>query len=78
VFGYSKERRMERGLIDWYETLVAELLPDLDGNTAEASARIGGLPMEIRAYGPVKEAAVENVKARIADVKHSSNCRMMR
>jgi indolepyruvate ferredoxin oxidoreductase len=69
VFGYSKERRMERGLIDWYETLVAELLPDLDGNTAEASARIASLPMEIRGYGPVKEAAVENVKARIAAVK---------
>jgi indolepyruvate ferredoxin oxidoreductase len=69
VFGYSKERRMERGLIDWYETLVAELLPDLDDNTAEASARIASLPMEIRGYGPVKEAAVENVKARIADVR---------
>jgi indolepyruvate ferredoxin oxidoreductase len=69
VFGYSKERRMERGLIDWYEALVAELLPDLDGNTAEASARIASLPMEIRGYGPVKEAAVENVKARIASVK---------
>jgi hypothetical protein len=52
------------GMRHWWRRL-----PDLDYSTAEASARIASLPMEIRGYGPVKKAAVENVKARIADLK---------
>ena len=65
-FGYTRERRMERSLIAWYENLLAELLPLLDAGTVEPLAGIASLPMEIRGFGPVKAAAVERVKAKVA------------
>lgn len=70
IFGYTRERRMERGLIDWYEALVSELLPRLAAETIDASAKIAGLPMEIRGYGPVKETAAKDVKAEIARLRN--------
>jgi indolepyruvate ferredoxin oxidoreductase len=69
VFGYSRERRMERGLIDWYQKLIAELLPRLCADNAEQFARIASLPMQIRGYGPVKHAAVEQVKIQVDNLK---------
>jgi indolepyruvate ferredoxin oxidoreductase len=65
VFGYSAERRMERDLIPWYEGLVAELLPRLQAATLDRLVEIAALPMDIRGYGPVKQAAVETVKAKV-------------
>ena len=65
-FGYTAERRMERGLIDWYEQVVAELLARLGQQSPEALAAIAAAPMDIRGYGPVKDAAVAAVKARIS------------
>ena len=35
VFGYSHERQMERGLIDWYEKLVADLTPWISPDTIQ-------------------------------------------
>jgi indolepyruvate ferredoxin oxidoreductase len=69
VFGYSRERRMERGLIDWYQKLVAELVPRLCADNAEQFTRIASLPMQIRGYGPVKHAAVEQVKIEVDNLK---------
>ena len=68
VFGYSKERQMERGLIDWYENLLAELLPSLRAETVESLAKIALLPMDIRGYGHVKDIAVKNVRAKVTGV----------
>jgi indolepyruvate ferredoxin oxidoreductase len=65
IFGYAAERRMERDLIPWYEQLVTELLPLLQAATIDRWVEIAALPMEIRGYGPVKQAAVETVKAKI-------------
>jgi indolepyruvate ferredoxin oxidoreductase len=64
-FGYSRDRRTERELIGWYENLVAELLPRLDADNIAQFAEIAALPMQIRGYGPVKEAAAEKVKEEI-------------
>jgi len=62
-FGYTAERKMERALIGWYEGLVEELLARLTTRGPDALATIAALPMDIRGYGPVKDAAVERVKA---------------
>src|SRR5258707_4538342 len=64
-FGYTSERRMERNLIAWYEALLTELLPLLHAGTAGSLAEIASLPIEIRGYGAVKQAAVERVKAKV-------------
>jgi indolepyruvate ferredoxin oxidoreductase len=69
LFGYASERRMERTLIAWYESLVAEMLAVLDTATIGRWVEIAALPMEIRGYGPVKAAAAEKVKAKIARLR---------
>jgi indolepyruvate ferredoxin oxidoreductase len=69
IFGYARERRMERKLIAWYESLLTELLPLLHAGTVAPLAEIAALPMEIRGYGPVKEAAVENVTAKVLSLR---------
>ena len=66
VFGYTAERRMERDLIREFEALIDTLLPKLnDDNVADATVLVG-LYMDIRGYGPVKEQAVEEVRAKLA------------
>jgi indolepyruvate ferredoxin oxidoreductase len=69
IFGYSAERRMERDLIPWYEGLVTELLPRLEAATLDRLVEIAVLPMDIRGYGPVKQAAVEAVKAKLTRLR---------
>jgi indolepyruvate ferredoxin oxidoreductase len=62
-FGYTAERRMERELIKKFEQLLDEALPGLTAaNRGEITARAGEF-LEIRGFGPVKEAAVENMRA---------------
>ncbi len=69
-FGHTSERRMERNLIGWYETLLTDLRPLLHAETAATMVEIAALPMEIRGYGPVKDAAVETVKTKIATLRN--------
>ncbi|EBV3600016.1 pyruvate ferredoxin oxidoreductase, partial [Salmonella enterica subsp. enterica serovar Virchow] len=64
-FGYSAERRMERDLIGWYEGLIDQMLAHLPDQGPQALLDIARAPMDIRGYGPVKDAAVEKVKARV-------------
>jgi indolepyruvate ferredoxin oxidoreductase len=54
---------MERELIRTFEQLLDEALPGLTAvNRDEITARAGEF-LEIRGFGPVKEAAVENMRA---------------
>ncbi len=61
-FSYGADRKLEVGLIDWYEAVMAEA-PALPHDEALA---VLSAPMEIRGYGPVKEAAAEKVQAEVA------------
>jgi indolepyruvate ferredoxin oxidoreductase len=54
IFGYSKERRMERALIRQYERDMNEVLPLLDDGTRDAVVALAALPLDIRGFGPVK------------------------
>ncbi|CAH1666037.1 Indolepyruvate ferredoxin oxidoreductase, alpha and beta subunits [Chelatococcus asaccharovorans] len=67
VFGYSAERRMERELIGWYEALIETLLAKLDTGQINNLVAIARAPMDIRGYGPVKEAAARKVRADVED-----------
>lgn len=66
LFGRTAERRMERGLIDWHIALIARCGRELTPATAAAWAEVLGVAQDIRGYGPVKEAAAEAVRARVA------------
>jgi indolepyruvate ferredoxin oxidoreductase len=70
-FGHTAERKMERGLIAWYEELMDQLLPFLGPETRERIADIAAQPMQIRGFGPVKEAAIGKVKAEVVALSAS-------
>ncbi len=55
-FGRTEERRMERALIKQYEADMAAVLPMLDANTRDAIVALAELPLQIRGFGPVKQA----------------------
>ncbi|MBV6638100.1 MAG: indolepyruvate ferredoxin oxidoreductase family protein, partial [Mameliella sp.] len=57
-FGRTAERRMERALIREYRDLLDRLVNGLTSDNRDEAARIAGLVMEIRGFGPVKEEAV--------------------
>ena len=54
-FGYTAERRMERALIRQYEKDMAEVLKD-PGRNPDAARALAELPLQIRGFGPVKQA----------------------
>jgi len=68
IFGYSADRRLERDLIAGYEKDVAHILSVLSPLTLETAIEILSLPYRIRGYGPVKEKAVKDAKARYAQL----------
>mgnify|MGYP006310725611 FL=1 len=55
-FGYTAERKMERALIKQYERDMAEVLPKLDAQARDAIIALAELPLQIRGFGPVKQA----------------------
>jgi len=54
-FGYTAERRMERALIRQYQKDMAEVLKMPDRHP-EAARGLAELPLQIRGFGPVKQA----------------------
>ena len=64
-FGFAPERRMERELIDWYETLLVDCTHTLSRNNAATWKEILEAPMQIRGYGAVKEDAVKQTKETV-------------
>jgi len=68
IFAYSPDRRLERDLIAGYEKDVAHILSVLSPLTLLTAIEILSLPDRIRGYGPVKEKAVQDAKARYAQL----------
>ncbi len=63
-FGHTAERRMERGLIKRYEADIDEVLARFSPETADAAVALAELPLQIRGFGPVKEANAKAADAR--------------
>ena len=59
LFGYTAERRMERRLIDEYESTIRELLTTLTADKLQTAVALASVPAQIRGYGHVKEHSVE-------------------
>ena len=68
IFGHSADRRLERDLIAGYEKDVATVLGLLSPATVDTAVELLSLPDRIRGYGPVKEKAVMDAKARYAQL----------
>ncbi|WP_299200410.1 indolepyruvate ferredoxin oxidoreductase family protein [uncultured Tateyamaria sp.] len=56
IFGRTEERKMERALIKQYEADIKAVLPKLDEGTRDAIVALAALPLDIRGFGPVKQA----------------------
>jgi indolepyruvate ferredoxin oxidoreductase len=65
VFGYTEERRTERALIGWYEEQIEKILASLAPERIGELMAIAKAPMDIRGYGPVKDAAIHKVRAEV-------------
>ena len=63
-FGRTAERKMERALIKQYETDMAEVLNNVRPDTRDAAVALAALPLDIRGFGPVKEANARKAAKR--------------
>jgi indolepyruvate ferredoxin oxidoreductase len=70
IFGYSADRRLERNLIAGYESDVEFLLPRLSPEIVPIAVELLSLPDRIRGYGPVKDKAVHDARARYDELKN--------
>ncbi|MDO8913022.1 MAG: indolepyruvate ferredoxin oxidoreductase family protein, partial [Phenylobacterium sp.] len=64
LFGYSEERKMERGLIAAYEAGIDKLLAGLSAEKMPLAVQIAQVPQQIRGYGHIKEASVTKATAQ--------------
>ncbi len=65
VFGMTAECRMERALIDEFEPRFEEILQNLVAHNLDAAADVLNEYLEIRGFGPVKEAAADQSRKKI-------------
>jgi indolepyruvate ferredoxin oxidoreductase len=66
-FGYSSERRMERAMIEEYETLIASrVIPGLGRENHALAVEIARLPLSVRGFGHVKTAAAREASTQLA------------
>jgi indolepyruvate ferredoxin oxidoreductase len=66
VFGRTEERRHEREAIPAFEAEVEKLLASLTPANLPLAVEIARLPLDVRGYGPVKEAAAKAVATQRA------------
>ena len=64
-FGYTAERRMERDLIAWFESLMARCEREITSANSHVWAQVLSAPMDIRGYGALKHEAALKVRAKV-------------
>ncbi|MCE2510259.1 MAG: indolepyruvate ferredoxin oxidoreductase family protein [Alphaproteobacteria bacterium] len=67
-FGHSADRKRERWLIAEYERALDELLAGLKPENHALAVEIAALPLDIRGFGHVQEAAMLTAKRREAEL----------
>ena len=68
IFGYSEERKLERGLIAEYEARMRDLAGRLTRANYDTAVEIAKLPERIRGYGYIKRRHLAEVKPREAEL----------
>jgi indolepyruvate ferredoxin oxidoreductase len=63
LFGYTKERRIERKLLTDYETLIEEISTKLSPDNHASAVALASIPEKIRGFGHVKLRSLEAAKA---------------
>ncbi len=68
IFGYSEERRAERGWIEDYKSMIGEVVEGLNHDNHALAMQIASLPEGIRGYGHVKERHLAEVSTQRDDL----------
>jgi indolepyruvate ferredoxin oxidoreductase len=63
IFGYTEERRRERALRDRYLAFARDLSAGLEPHSKAAALKLAQLPEQVRGYGHVKLAAMDQMDA---------------
>lgn len=74
IFGYTQERKMERGLIESYEQMIAELLSSLSADNYFYAVKLAQIPEQIRGFGHIKDRSrivAEEVKVDLLKQFHN-------
>jgi indolepyruvate ferredoxin oxidoreductase len=66
VFGYTRERKTERRLINQYRSAITGVLPLLSRENMALVAKIAALPDMVRGYGHVKDQNVALYEQELA------------
>ncbi|MBX2825455.1 MAG: indolepyruvate ferredoxin oxidoreductase family protein [Gammaproteobacteria bacterium] len=61
VFGYSRDRKLDRELLAWFERQLDEVEDTVQSLSQEQVQQRLSAPMEVRGYGPVRELAAGNL-----------------
>ena len=69
IFGRSEERRLERQLVKDYKALLHLLGEGLDATNLGLAVELACLPDQIRGYGHIKLASVEEAKRREEELR---------
>jgi indolepyruvate ferredoxin oxidoreductase len=72
LFGYTEERRMERALVTDFIAGMERQADQLDRSNLEQAIVLAQLPQEIRGFGPVKHAAMDKYRQRVAELSGSA------
>jgi indolepyruvate ferredoxin oxidoreductase len=68
VFGWHRDRRLERAMIVEYRRLIEEVLEATSAMTYDALVRVAESALAIKGYGPVKEAAIERWRRTVREL----------
>jgi indolepyruvate ferredoxin oxidoreductase len=64
IFGYTAERKLERGLITQYEQDIDVILGQVTPQNQVCAVEMASLPLKMRGFGHVKLANIEQAKRR--------------
>ncbi len=65
VFGYTKDRKLERELIRWYRSLLQQCAQSVSPENHSSWISVLNAPDGIRGYGSVKEESVAKARAEV-------------
>jgi len=65
VFGYSRERRLERQLVIDYKSAIEQIAIYLDQHNFDTALKIAQLPEQVRGYGHVKAKSINRFKEQL-------------
>jgi indolepyruvate ferredoxin oxidoreductase len=82
VFGYTKERRLERRMIADYERLLDEIAERLSPVAHATAIALASLPLDIKGFGHIKERNYKLAKSReatlLAELRNPTSAQVLK